>query len=225
MQSLLPHPCKPATFSNSLLLVVEHWGIRTITHSQNFSEDLRINLTNGRCCQLILKFAQILLQILLLVSLKWKCSDVGEGLGLIWIFTFTFTIVPAVAVPFTFPISADTFEVKREREGSGLIWPLYLGAHWHLTPRSSPQRLLDFHQFCSRLKSSAEIQESINRDFRATGDVQHISNSRPLLDLLIMPNYVLLLVGEICLSSESCNTTSSVTPRSQKGKFLAFAKA
>ena len=51
------------------------------------------------------------------------------GRGLIWIFTFTFTIVHAVAVPFTFPISADTFEVKREREGSGLIWPLYLGAH------------------------------------------------------------------------------------------------
>ena len=131
-------------YIHSLLLVVEHWGIRTIAHSQNFSEDLRINLTNGRCCQLILKFAQILLQILLLVSLKWKCSDAGEGWsGLIWTFTFTFTIVPAVAVPFTFPISADTFEVRmqeREREGSGLIWPLYLGAHWHLTPGSSPQR-------------------------------------------------------------------------------------
>ena len=90
---------------------------------------------------------------------------------------------------------------------------------------STTLHLLDFHQFCSRLKSSAEIQESINGDFRATEGVQHIFNSRPLLDWLIMPIYVFLLIGEICLSSGPCNTTSSVTPRSQKGKFLAFAKA
>ena len=57
---------------------------------------------------------------MLLVSVEmWKCSDAGEGSGLIWIFTFTFTIVPAVAVPFTFPISADTFEVKGRERGQG----------------------------------------------------------------------------------------------------------
>ena len=127
-------------YIHSLLLVVEHWGIRTIAHSQNFSEDLRINLTkrpllsiNSEICtnpvaNFVAGFSEVEMQ---------RCRGGVRSYMDIYIYFYNCT---CSCSSIYFSYFCWYLWSKREREGSGLIWPLYLGAHWHLTPRSSPQR-------------------------------------------------------------------------------------
>ena len=223
MQSLLPHPCNLFKFTSLGGGTLRNQNNRTFTEffwgSANQPHQWPLLSINSEICtnpvaNFVAGFFEVEMQ---------RCW--GEVRSYMDIYIYFYNCTCSCSSIY-FSYFCWYLWSKREREGSGLIWPLYLGAHWHLTPGSSPQRFT-FQIFISFVQDwkAAEIQESINGDFRATEGVQHIFNSRPLLDWLIMPIYVFLLIGEICLSSGPCNTTSSVTPRSQKGKFLAFAKA